>query len=243
MTATPVMAVTLFAHALGLKSGAKSTGVAIIHHDARFMSESDRTAGFKTRLFQQRKAASYIDKNDYAKESMSLSLQPVATAHLTLSLVLEFDVRPNLEAALHFLRGARLSGGVIESFGSAEIFHEYDEALLEAIPGNGFWVIDRKDLISLEQPLQSLVSALGSADHSWLTPLVCGYALTSSPQAGVVGVRSLPNGEYVDHAFAEPLLGLGQYVSIREYESDDHIIPFWRNRWLSDSIYVSSTNH
>lgn len=240
VTATPLMAITLFGHALGANIDAKNTGVAVIHHNTRFLSESDRRAGFKKRLFQQRKAATYIDKNDYSKDSLSLSLQPIATAHLFLSLVLEFQTRPDVDRIMKFLQGGRISGGVIESHGQVAVFHEHDDAFIDSLPGNGYWLLDRKDLIDPDQPSHSLVNALGSTQESWLTPVVAGYALTTQPISQIKGVRSLPDGSFVDHAFVEPLLGLAQYVSIRQYS--DFEIPFWRNSWKSDTLFIASIN-
>lgn len=246
ITAAPIMAVNLFAHALGLKIGCPSAGVAMIHHDAKYLAESDFHSGFKRPQFQQFKASTYIDKNDYVGTTMSLSLQPVATMHLKLSLVIEFASKPDLNLVKSFLREARIAGGVIESYAQPHEFHESDDALFEAIPGNGFWLIDRQDLLLGDNPIDLLVSALGTranpdADPSntWLTPVVTAYAMTSTPQERVVGVRSLSDGTYPAHAYGEPLLGLAQYVSTREFEGET--LPFWRSRWIDETVFAVST--
>lgn len=244
MTAAPIMALNLFAHALGLKIGSNAGGVAIIHHDAKYLAESDFHSGFKRPQFQQRKASTYIDKNDYVGTTMALSLQPVATVNLKISLVIEFSSKPDLGLVKSFLHGGRIAGGVIENYADPQEFDESNDALFDAIPGNGFWLIDRQDLLVGDNPVDLLVSALGTraapySDYAWLTPVVTAYALISDPVERVVGVRSLSDGTYPAHAYGEPLLGLAQYVSTRECERE--AIPFWRSRWIDDTVFAVST--
>lgn len=243
-TAVPLMAVNLFAHALGLKIDCPAGGVAMIHHDAQYLAESDFHSGFKRPQFQQRKASTYIDKNDYVGTTMALSLQPVALVNLKMSLVIEFTVKPDLGRVKRFLHEARIAGGKIESYASVQEFHDSDDALFDAIPGNGYWLIDRKDLLVGDNPVDLLVSALGTrnssdTNNSWLTPVVSAYALSSLPVDRVVGVRSLSDGSYPEHAYGEPWLGLAQYVSTRELEGET--IPFWRSRWIDDTVFAVST--
>lgn len=242
--AAPIMALNLFAHAMGLKIGCQAGGVAMIHHDAKYLAESDFHSGFKRPQFQQIKASTYIDKNDYVGTTMALSLQPVALVNLKLSLVIEFSAKPDLERVKSFLHEARIAGGVIDNYASVQEFHASDNALFDAIPGNGFWLIDRQDLLVGDNPVDLLVSALGTrapaeANNSWLTPVVPAYALTSEPVNRVVGVRSLSDGTYPAHAYGEPLLGLAQYVSTLEFEGD--ALPFWRSRWIDDTVFAVST--
>jgi CRISPR-associated protein Csy2 len=244
ITAAPIMAVNLFAHAMGLKIGCQAGGVAMIHHNAKYLAESDFHSGFKRPQFQQRKASTYIDKNDYVGTTMALSLQPVATVNLKISLVIEFSSKPDVDLVKSFLHGGRIAGGVIENYADPQTFHESDDALFDAIPGNGYWLIDRQDLLVGENPVDLLVSALGTratpdANNSWLTPVVPAYALTSKPADRVVGVRSLSDDTYPAHAYGEPLLGLAQYVSTREFEAD--YLPFWRSRWIDDTVFAVST--
>lgn len=246
VTAAPIMAVHLFAHAMGLRIGSEASGVALIHHDAKYLAEADFHSGFKRPQFQQRKASTYIDKNDYVTGTMALSLQPVATVHLKISLVIEFAEKPDLEKVRSFLNGGRIAGGVIESFASAEEFRASDDAVLDAIPGNGYWLVDRKDLLEGDDPAALMVQALSKrptpdSGDSWLTPVVPAYALITDPAERVVGVRSLSDGSYPAHSYGEPLSGLAQYVSIREFEGDS--IPFWRSRWIDDTVFAISTTY
>lgn len=247
ITAAPLMAINGFAHNMGLKIGCQADGVAMIHHDASFLAESDMAAGFKRPQFQQRKASTYIDKNDYVGSTMALSLQPVATINLKLSLVIEFSSKPDLARVKKFLHDARIAGSNF-LYSSVDAFHESDEAFFDAIPGNGFWLIDRADLLVGNNPIEQLVTELGKrpkADdeisNSWLTPVVPAYALTTEPVDRVTGVRNLSDDTYPAHAYAEPLLGLAQYVSLREFEGDS--IPFWRGRWIENTVFALSTSH
>lgn len=243
VTAAPIMAANLFAHAIGIAVDVPHTGIAYLHHDGRYLAENDYRAEFYMTQFQQRRAATYIDKNDYAQGTMSLSLQPVATINLSLSLVIEFPTPPDKEAVRAFLANGRFSGGKIENFKDIVIFDEFDEDGYRAIPGNGYWLVDRSDLVNDSNPIETLIESLGTktvadsdTNNSWLTPIIAGYALISEPTSETEGVRSLSDGTYPEHAFAEPLLGLAQYVSARSREGQ--AIPLWRDEWLDHNVFV-----
>lgn len=240
ITPTPLMAAYLFSHALGLAIGSDAIGVAVMHHNAQMLSEQDKQAEFKKPLFQQRRSASYIDKNDYASGTISLSLQPVATAHLRVSLVIEMTTRPDIEGVHQFLDGGRFSGGVIQKVGAVHALDEYDDELTAKLPKNGYWLVDRKDLVDPNDPAGSLIKSLGTQGNGWLTPINVGYALTSEPALDVVGTRSLPDGTFPEHAFAEPLLGLAEYV--HERRRDDITPPFWKSQWIGESVFVVTTH-
>jgi CRISPR-associated protein Csy2 len=248
ISAAPVMATCLFAHNLALKTGNQSLGVAIIHHHAQLLGE-DRD-GFKHFAAQQRKAATYIDGNDYAGSSNSLSLQPVATLHLQLSLVVEMQRRPDTKAVRDFLSDARLAGGRIEYFAEPKVAHSGETDLDQALPRTGYWLLERSDLLTKDaNPAHALIAALGQRprapeqldgeDHgtAWLTPAVLGYAMTT-PFAQRTGVRQLDDHSTPPHAFAEPLLGLAQYRSLRQF-GDYLDYPFWRLEWLRDDVFVA----
>lgn len=243
ITSAPIMAANLFAHALGLAVDVPHTGIAYLHHDGRYQAESDNRAEFYMTQFQQRRGATYIDKKDYAQGTQSLALQPVATITLSLSLVIEFPTPPDKEAVRSFITNGRFAGGSIEHFSDIVVFDEFEEDGYRAIPGNGYWLVDRSDLLQGGNPVDTLIESLSTkpvADSelntSWLTPVVADYALISAPQSNIQGVRSLSDGTHPEHAFAEPMLGLAQYVSARSLEGQ--AIPLWRSEWLENNVFV-----
>jgi len=251
-----VMACVLFGHNLGLKTGCRPQRVAILHHDAQLLGEYG-SDGFYDFHPQQRRGATFVDMDDYPKPKEKsartrpmLSLQPSASCHLTLSLLLDINGRLNADKIRQFLRSARIAGGCIDSHGDIETAHELDELKLP----KGFWLIERSDLLQGEgSPVDALLAALGrkpakasppagepSAEppplpESWLAASVLGYAMTT-PFAKRAGVRQTQQGDTPLHAFCEPLLGLVQYVSTGHY--GPRPLPFWEHSWLQDDVFV-----
>lgn len=290
---TPIMAASLMGHALGRALGQQPNAIAWLHHTAQLLGAGDDAYGrFQP---QQRRGAVFIDDSDYSsKNKHALSLQPTVSAHMTASLVCRFaqPVRP--DDVERFLRFACVAGGVVRHFGELQVFD--DEAdLLKALPGGGYWLVERSDLVDPAQPLDSLLTALAhrpapvstsstadgtastfsteaepapisaadidlddddeddfspmadwpSADESapapaesaapaltrmsWLAPAVLGYAMTTEP-AHRAGVR----GDH-EHAFAEPLIGLVQFVSQRQHAGP---VPWWRHGWSADDVFL-----
>lgn len=250
ITPAQVMACVLFAHNLGLQTGCRPQRVAILHHDAQLLGEYG-SDGFYDFHPQQRRGATFIDAVDYSsKNPHALSLQPSASCHLTLSLLLEINGRLNVDNIRQFLRSARIAGGCIDSHGDIATAHELDELKLP----KGFWLIERSDLLQGEgSPVDALLAALGrkptkasppatepSAEppplpESWLAASVLGYAMTT-PFAKRAGVRQTQQGDTPLHAFCEPLLGLVQYVSTGHY--GPRPLPFWEHSWLQDDVFV-----
>lgn len=240
ISAAPVMAAHLFSHAMGAKTGCRNGRIAYIHHDAMPQAESDRSAGFKTVVPQQRKAATFINKEDYAGNSMSLSLQPVFTADLEVSLVMEFDAKPDRDIIEEMLFSGRLAGGRIDSYAELVILHAESEDFESHIPERGYFLVNRSELLKTKDPIKSLIESLSEAPgvgrkNSFLTPFVAGYALTSDPRENLTGVRMLHDDTIPAHAFAEPMVGLAQFVSVRDQFSE---IPFWEGGWDENSAYL-----
>jgi CRISPR-associated protein Csy2 len=252
INAAPIMAINLFAHNLGLKTGNETTGVAIIHHDAQMLGETGDS--FYSFAPQQRRAATFIDENDYVKGSQTLSLQPTASIHLKLSLLIEMKHNPDLKDLEKLLRTGRLAGGRIECVGNVSAYAEFDESVESALPKTGFWLVERQDLMKKHaNPLEAMMAAIGKTSRksktaegeeeapsdSWLVPTVLGYAATSEFEART-GVRMLDDGAFPLHAFAEPLIGLAQYVSLRAY--DINLFPLWRTAWVRPDVFVAQCN-
>jgi CRISPR-associated protein Csy2 len=240
INAAPVMAANLFAHQLGRKVGTFPTAVGIFHHHAQLLGEH-----FYARFHpQQRRGAVFINGDDYSsKNKYALSLQPTASCHLVLSLLLAFDSRDGLPATSKvedFLHGARLAGGQILHHEPVKVLPDY-QAVKRQMRG-GYWLIERMDLLAEGDPLDKLIAVCGKANassqevlsdalpDSWLTPTTLGYAaITDFAQRG--GVR-----DNYPHAYAEPLVGLVQYVSPRTW--GDRPLPLWRSYWPQTDVFI-----
>ncbi len=251
VNAAPIMAIVLFVHNLGLKTGCRPRRVAILHHDGQLLGEFG-SDGFYDFHPQQRRGATFIDATDYSsKNPHALSLQPTASCHLVLSLLIEVEGPVNLQKVRRFLHSARIAGGNIDEVGNVEAHDDLDALKLR----NGYWLIERSDLMAAhEHPVDALVVAIGSRPvrnkteaedtsslpASWLAATVLGYAAIT-PFAHRDGVRMTSkhpddDGGQPLHAYSEPLLGLVQYVSRRDY--GPRPIPFWEHTWLQDDVFV-----
>ncbi len=234
MGGAPLNAASLFAHALARELNTPDHGMILIHHDRQELGEY----AFARFYPQQRRGAVFIGKTDYSsKNKYALSLQPTASAHLTISLIIQFEHVDQPEQIKHWLSHARFAGGQVIRFGNVQVFEDSD-ALIDALGSmpNGFVIQDRHQwLIDYQQQhginrLDALVQLLAKKDpqRSWLSAAVVGYAALEAPQQRG-GVR-----ENLSHAYAEPLVGLVQYISIRqllnaeEYEEEQ---PFWTRHW------------
>lgn len=146
INSAPVMACTLFGHALGRHLGKAATGVAIIHHTAQLHGES-----FYGRFRpEQRRGAVFINKDDYSsKNKYALSLQPTASFSGEFSLIVEFEAMVEIEIAeVHkFLFKARLAGGQIIKHDECKLIQPGDREGWEKRVRPGFWLIDRRDLM------------------------------------------------------------------------------------------------
>lgn len=241
----PVTAYAGFAHALARACGAgHHQGVGIVHHDIQFLGEVEKGTLYP----HQFRAASFIDKDDYASSNKhALSLQPSARCHLTVSLAIRFDAElpVDLQRVAAFLRGARLAGGAIVSHLFSEtkddclLEDERDVARITKAIGAGFGLHERTDLMSLQADDEDLLdtflrvtdrSHTRDKEDSWILPTALGYAqiTPARPRANVRG--GLP------HAFAEPLIGLIQYRQLRT-----HDLPFWRYTCPRPGVFVVST--
>lgn len=157
----PISAAVLFGHALGRRLQVSVLGVGYIHHHGEHLGELPNKKGQFQYLPQQRRGATFINKNDYsAKNKHALSLQPTATCHLTVSLVVAVDGDSVVDPEqLHsFVYGGRLAGGQIIECGEPQLFEDAS-SLRESLP-HGFWLVERTDLINPDAPLESMLEAL-----------------------------------------------------------------------------------
>ncbi len=219
-----------------LGGGAKVTGMALIHHNREALGQSF----YGVFSPQQRRAAAFTfgksaNGSDYSsKNPHALSLQPVACAHLRVSIIWELEQVAGVMEAREFLHRARLSGGLVTGHGEI-VLEESLEAAFDRV-GNGYVVTDRRDMLEDKGKNQAelLVEALGAQpaageDNTWLSAACLGYAAITPFEH-----RSGARCGYI-HAFAEPLVGMVQYRSLRQWRKEADVEEaFWRPVGLGD---------
>ena len=235
MGGAPLMAAAMFSHNIARQLETEDVGFHFIHHDIQ------RLGGEAYGRFTpaQRRGAIFIGKNDYSsKNKYALSLQPTASCHLLLSLVIEFkDSRVDLDDVEKILARSRFSGGQIIEFGKLQKFNHADEALAQI--QSGYLIQDRHDLLQCYQekyqvnrlqaftqllahkPIgkdsnQIILEHLPEEKLAWLSATTLGYALLEQPNTERSGVRHADQQDTTAHAYAEPLTGLIQYQSLNE---------------------------
>lgn len=261
VNAAHVIAPTLFAHNCARQMNLSGERVCIVHHDAQLLGEYPEGKFYNFHP-QQRRGATFINRRDYSsKNKHALSMQPTASFHWYLSLIVEIEGAVDVELK-RFLRHAKLAGGKI--IGYEKIVPVSDEEEMRAaLPRHSpsYFIVERRDLMTLDpDPLESLIQALTlklsvSSDEdpaeadadvaakvsilkktsSWLTPAVLGYAALTEFESRR-GVRLLDAMEEPLHAFCEPLVGLVQYISLNDYGA--HALPFWRYNWPRPDTFV-----
>lgn len=263
VNASPVMAITQFAHNLVVRHlQCEVLGVAIRHHHGEHQALED--VGYEA-LPHQRRSALLINEQDYVgkgSQGPTLSAQPTASCNLELSLLIEFEGLADQESLESFLRKGRLAGGQITSYREPVFTDDVDHAL-QHLGKSGFWLIERPELIDEKDPLASMFTALERSaipakqakelrqqtpqlankplhkiSHAWVVPTVLGYqALTDFVEREGVRLKEHPDGTLENslHAYAEPLIGIIQYVPAREWGDD---LPFWQQHWLDSQTFV-----
>jgi CRISPR-associated protein Csy2 len=213
----------------------RESGVAVVHHDFELQAE-----GFPHSFAvhpHQFRGASLIDRDDYASGTQ-LSLQPTVRGNLVASVIVRFPPGTQLreEPVRAWLRSGRLAGGTIQ--GALDFTVLLSEQEARDFIRSGFAMHERSDLlqpVAGRDRLDALLAATRGdrrADLPWLMPTCLGFAaLTACVQR--CGAR-----DAVPHLFAEPLVGLVQYRSVREADAS---LPFWRHANLTDRAFVLTT--
>lgn len=265
INSTPIMAITQFVHNLVVRHmECEVLGVAVRHHHAEHQALEG--VGYDVMPHQRRSAVLINEQDYVGKgrQGPTLSAQPTASCNLDLSLLIEYEGILDEEALDAFLRTARLAGGQIIGYGEPSPGDTAAETL-KTLTDSGYWLIERPELIEETDPLGSAFDAMErrgvsaeraeqlraeSPDHQdrplheithvWVVPTVLGYqAITDfAEREGVRLQASMDTGEFTPtrHAYAEPLIGMVQYVPARSW---DQQIPFWRQHWLdADTLVV-----
>lgn len=237
----PVTAYLGFAHAMSLAiSAGIHDGIAIVHHDVQFLGEQF----VNTLLPHQFRSASFIDNDDYSsKNKHVLSSQPTARCHVIVSIVVRFkdDTAFGLKDALpSFLRRGRIAGGSIIDHEKPKHVRAMGElSEVKNAIGSGFSIVSRQDLMVMEEGDRDMLDVLLrlirpaeklTDDAKWLLPTSLGY-IEISPRKQRRNVR----GGF-PHAYAEPLVGLVQYQSLRRAG-----LHFWLYHHPKPNTFIAST--
>jgi len=232
LTPAVPMACRQFVRALARDLGAEGhdTGVAIVHHHVEMLGE---WVNYRF-IPHQRRGSTLINQTG------AMALQPVATMHLKLSLILRFrDIGINERQVSRAIAGRKLAGGSIVDHGDVQVLDSSAKAF-DAIK-TGYIVIERADLMDPKDG-QNRVQAWCQAlfhekveGHPWLVPALLGFGLLSEPK------KRLGAREGYPVAFAEPLAGIVEYLPRRKF--DDGPVPFWDYVIEDDFVAVSSIHY
>lgn len=226
----PISAAWGMGHALEREMGRRIEGVCLVMHYVEPLGEREYGAFEPS---QRRGAAFTFEKSrngsDYTKGTINLSLQPGVCAHMRVSVVYELsrDLTSLPRAIEAFLATGRFAGGLITSYGKPDL-HDDRDTLLECLPV-GRVIVDRRDLMASGNPLENLVNAIGYRHkQEWLSATNIGYSAITD-----FGLRGGARDGHL-HAFAEPLIGIVEYVNTLDRAQSY----FWHDRWLDDSFLL-----
>lgn len=250
----PLMAAAMFCHNLARLLKTQDLGFILVHHDRQDLGGS----AYGRFTPAQRRGAVFIGKKDYSsKNKYALSLQPTASCHLEISLIIDFKRVQDMKKLTDIVQRSRFAGGQI--IGVHELAEcESTEAAL-ALIRNGFVVQDRKDLlqhyqqqfqVNRLQALAQLLSHKPDADIpdipaqklSWLAATTLGYALLESPTIARTGIRQADQQQSTAHAYAEPLVGLIQYQSLHQVQQVEDSTAlealYWHYHWPQSDVFL-----
>jgi len=213
--------------------------VAILHHDLEMRGE---TFYGDLHPCQLRGGALTVgnkgSSKDYVAGGIAMGLQPVALCNLTASLIIEGMEDIDVERLGSQLLKSRLAGGTIQGCGQIKACAWSD---IPAHIGNGFFLKNRSDLldgIPGDQRISALMRYLHESrsgdneEGSWLVPMNLGYLPITPVSPKSNARRSMP------HAYAEPLVGLVQYLSKRALADNQLSELFWGYAKDGDAFVV-----
>jgi CRISPR-associated protein Csy2 len=236
---------------IALQSGIQDShkiNIAIIHHDIEYRGEFTQygdflPAQYKGACLTNSKDGSQRSK-DYAAGSLSMGLQPTALCNITATLVIEGLASVTDAELSKRLSCSRLAGGQIQLFGKIQRVN-YD-AIFSRI-GAGFFLKDQSCLlkgIPSDKLIDSLMERLRHKqddngnkikNDQWLVPMSLGYLPITAPTHKVSARADLP------HAYAEPLVGLIEYVAKSKTREDDLKNFFWGYKQVGKALVVANT--
>lgn len=239
---------------IAIQSGIQNSykiNVAIIHHDIEYRGEFDKNHNFIPAQYKGACLTNSNDKksgaersNDYVKGTLSLSMQPTALCNIKATLVIEGLSAITETEIDKRLSCSRLAGGQIQSFGKIERL-EYG-AIFPRI-GSGYFLKDQSDLlkgISPDRMIASLMELLRpkqDANGKWikneqrLAPMSLGYLPITPPSYKASARTDIP------HAYAEPLVGLIEYLPKSKTQKNDLEHLFWGYKQVGKALVVANT--
>lgn len=214
-------------------------GVGVVLHDHRLRAEKPPNS--YSWLPHQFRAAALINDKDYSKKNKhALSLQPSARCDLKISLAVVFKPGCDLDPdkVEKFMRNARIAGGVVGAERHNTMLLSNMDEVCDVLK-SGFALHSRQDLMQPAEGEDSLDALLRATQptkenmraNPWLMPATMGFATVTAAKDRVWTRDGLP------HAFAEPLVGLAQWKSIRRTPS----IPVWKYQRPSERVFVVGT--
>lgn len=247
-----------FARALGLAWGLNATGVAILHHG---MDHEGNYNKYNV-LSPNRVRGVPIQTEEKDRSKFALADQPFALSHYEVSLVIELEGEDDDVAAFRddavaehsfkqaLMANLRFAGGSIVSVRNVMLSDFHREAI-EKLPRTGHFVIDvSQELLPTHEADDQLDRAIallypvatedGQEDDTptlkrWMALSNLGF-IRVSEVANRAGARlGLP------HAYAEPLLGLVEYVPLRRVAQKTDVPLFWRFTYPADDVIAAST--
>lgn len=284
----PLMAAAMFCHNLARQLNTQDLGFILVHHDRQDIGGT----AYGRFTPAQRRGAVFVGKKDYSsKNKYALSLQPTASCHLEVSLIVDFGRVRQMNRLASRVQQSRFAGGQIISVGELVACDSTEQALEQV--RNGFVLQDRKALLQHYQQqhqlnrVQALVQLLAhkpdaalpestllepslpeSAQRqfsepeiseldlskqqpeqklSWLSATTLGYVLLEQPTTQRTGVRQADAiqstvTQPTPHAYAEPLIGLIQYQSLRAAQQvkDSAQLEqlYWRYGWPQSDVFL-----
>jgi CRISPR type I-F-associated protein Csy2 len=271
ITPAPVFATLMAMHALDMRLGGQLgvNGVGIIHHDHRpWIDYPTTNEGYIAPALVQRRGAYLLDG---VPKPQATPMQPMALTDLKWSLLLSCDNDIETAQIKHVLMNMRLAGGQInEERLRVRSFEKLDDAVGHI--RNGYWLEDVTSILALDSvscemqqkkveqdqtekqlsnvstikvdlsknPAERLLQLTSPQVYGFSGPVNLGYSLLSAPtkRRGSRDIR----GEACDHAYAEHLIGLVQFIPVRKAKERGIInaSKFWRSGWVGDEFLVTN---
>lgn len=147
----PLMAAAMFCHNLARQLNTQDLGFILVHHDRQDIGGT----AYGRFTPAQRRGAVFVGKKDYSsKNKYALSLQPTASCHLEISLIVDFGRVRQMNRLVNRVQQSRFAGGQIISVGELVACDSTQQALEQL--RNGFVLQDRKALLQHYQQQHQL---------------------------------------------------------------------------------------